>query len=202
MSAEQPLLVDDELCAIGIGANLPWFGLTPTIEVTEAESVRHAAVRGVRNLKVRFADPDGLADDHPVRIAKAALGRTPVLVGYLVDASGDSVGFGLATSAIPLADGWCVDIATFDGVHALTKKDRESVLRQFAAALESVASGTNEDADERAPGYAVSGHAGMVVAQPGRILARSRAGREECLASDDLVAALEVLLASKGATDG
>lgn len=138
------LLTDDEIVAVSALAGTPWPVGLATVGNT-AETMRAAALRGVRSLTVRgllaprAGSTPGLPPD--LQQAAAAFLQGDRRVGaYLARMDHPEVMEGAAITAAFHNGRWWIDVSTPDGIHALRPiagAEARTTVEQFARGIQS-----------------------------------------------------------------
>jgi hypothetical protein len=149
---EAMLLTDDEMVALCIIDGRPWpLGLM-TVGTTSDE-LTQAGLRGVRSLLVRrlltgSKGADALPDPTVAREVAAFIGAETRVGAHVALAADRSVLAGASVNAALTADGWLLDTATADGIHALRRvsaDDAAATVIDFVEAVHASHDGGGQD---------------------------------------------------------
>ena len=125
MDDDVVLLTDDEVVALCAIDGRPWpLGLITV--GSSPDDVTQAGLRGVRSLLVRklmTQSSDGARSPDPLlaREVAAFIDATDRVAAHIAPAADHDILAGASVTAARTADGWLLDAATADGVHALRR---------------------------------------------------------------------------------
>jgi hypothetical protein len=139
---EPVLLTDDEIVALSAVDGRPWpLGLI-TVGGT-ADELTQAGLRGIRSLAVRRLIADATEGDRRpdpalARDVAAFISAQHRVGAHIAPAASVDVLAGASITAARITDGWLLDTATADGVHALRRvspEEAESAVIDFVEAV-------------------------------------------------------------------
>lgn len=148
-------ITDDEAVALAIEQRGAWAGVLPTVDVDNVDALGAALLRGRRSLLVRrLIDTDGRLTADAALVAGAGTRTDRSITIYIGNTSLVRVGWGVAATFWPTADGWLAEGVTPEGVHRLSILDTSEVRASLDALIEAAQSTPIADDDEAEPARA------------------------------------------------